>query len=67
MNVKAFDTALDFIPSGKSRKGGPFGAVASWFGALNEGITLAGQYKELTARGVAPDVAVRALFEQIKH
>ena len=68
MNFKDSDSALDFDPSsGHARKGGPIGAISSWFAAMNEGITLAGQYKELTARGVAPDIAVRKLFEQIKR
>lgn len=67
MNVKPFDAALDFVPAtNKGRNGGFREAVSLWFAALNEGINLAGEYKDLTAHGVRPDVAVRKVFSQIK-
>lgn len=67
MNVKAFDSALDFVPnSGKNRTGSVWSWIVSSLTSISEGIRLASDYKTLTARGVAPDVAVRKVFEQIK-
>ena len=68
MNVKAFDSALDFVPANESSgKNGIWGMIVASFDAISEGIRLASDYKTLTARGVAPDIAVRAVFEQIKR
>ena len=68
MNVKAFDSALDFVPApDKARKGGLWNNLVSSLESISEGIQLASDYKTLTARGVAPDVAVRKVFEQIKR
>lgn len=67
MNVKAIDSTVDIHDEMGAGHKGPFGMISAWFSALNEGITLAGQYKNLTARGVAPDLAVRKVFEQIKR
>lgn len=66
MNVKTVDSA-DFHGEEHGAHKGLFAGVTAWFAAMNEGITLAGQYKELTARGVSPDMAVRKVFDQIKR
>mgnify|MGYP000997376235 CR=1 FL=1 len=66
MNVKSIDGA-DFHDDATGPHKGPFSAISAWFSAMNEGITLAGQYKDLTARGMSPDLAVRKVFDQIKR
>jgi hypothetical protein len=65
MNVKAFDSALDFVPEKAARPQGAFHAAAQWFNSIREGIVLAGEYKELTARGMPSDQAARKVFEKI--
>ena len=67
MSVKAINSTTDFHQTATTGHKGPLGAIMALFGAMNEGITLAGQYKDLTSRGVTPDVAVRKVFEQIKR
>ncbi len=69
MSIKTFDSALDFIPAAKPRAGGVFKAIGDTFSAIREGIDLAGEYKELTNRGMASDTAARKVFEKIgsKH
>lgn len=66
MNIKSFDSALDFVPATVA-KDSFWSKLTSSLGAISEGIQLANDYKTLTARGVAPDVAVRKVFEQIKR
>ncbi len=65
MSIKTFDSALDFIPAAKPRTSGVLGAIATTFSAIREGIDLAGEYKDLTNRGMASDVAARKVFEKI--
>lgn len=65
MNVKAFDSALDFVPAKAVRSHGVVHAVVQWFSSIREGIVLAGEYKELTARGMPSDEAARKVFEKI--
>lgn len=65
MNVKAFDSALDFVPAKSARDATGFAAVGEWFKSIREGIVLAGEYKELTARGMPSDQAARKVFEKI--
>lgn len=67
MNVKSFDEALDFVPATAGRTHGLWQIVTSSFASISEGIRLASDYKTLTAAGMAPDVAVRKVFEQIKR
>ena len=67
MNVKAFESALDFVPAPKARKSGLWNSLVSSIQSISEGIRLASDYKALTAHGMAPDVAVRKVFEQIKR
>jgi hypothetical protein len=65
MNVKAFDSALGFVPEKATRPHGFFQAASQWFNSIREGIVLAGEYKELTARGMPSDQAARKVFEKI--
>ena len=67
MNLKAFDSALDFVPETAVSRKGILDHVLVPFAAISEGIKLASDYKALTMRGVSPDVAVRRVFEQIKR
>ena len=67
MSTKAFDSALDFVPAAKPGKGGLWSKLVSSLESIREGIRLAGDYKTLTSRGVAPDIAVRQLFETIRR
>jgi hypothetical protein len=63
--IKTFDSALDFVPAKPARSGGVLKMVGGVFAAIREGIDLAGEYKELTNRGMASDVAARKVFEKI--
>ena len=65
MNVKPFDSALDFLPASKTS--GLWSKLVASLSAINEGIRLAHDYKALTGRGVAPDVAVRQVFDTIRR
>ena len=69
MSIKTFDSALDFVPAAKPRAGGVIKAIGDTLSAIREGIDLAGEYKELTNRGVASDIAARKVFQMIgsKH
>ena len=64
MSIKTFDSALDFMPA-KPARGGIWAAISKSFQAIREGIALAGEYKELTNRGMASDVAARKVFDKI--
>lgn len=67
MSIKTFDSALDFTPA-KPARSSAWGVIASSFAAIREGIELAGEYKELTNRGMASDAAARKVFDKIgKH
>lgn len=65
MSIKTFDGALDFLPASKPRSGGILRMIGETFLAIREGIDLAGEYKELTNRGMASDVAARKVFDKI--
>lgn len=65
MTVKTFDAALDFVPAAKARTTGFWAVLSQSFSAIREGIAVAGEYKELTGRGMAADVAARKVFEKI--
>ncbi len=65
MSIKTFDGALDFLPASKPRSGGFLRLIGETFLAIREGIDLAGEYKELTNRGMASDVAARKVFDKI--
>lgn len=65
MSAKTFDSALDFVPEKKARSGGVLSAILGGLSAIREGIEVAGEYKALTNRGVASDVAARMVFEKI--
>lgn len=64
--IKSFDSALDFTPeTKKARTSSPWSAIVIGFDAIREGIQLAGEYKDLTNRGVASEVAARRVFNKI--
>lgn len=68
MSIKTFDSALDFTPAhAKPARTGIVPTILKTLDAIREGITLAGEYKDLTNRGVASDVAARKVFEKIGH
>ncbi len=64
-SIKTFDSALDFVPEKKVRQFGAWGTIVASFQAVREGIDLAGEYKELTNRGMASEAAARRVFEKI--
>jgi hypothetical protein len=67
MSIQTYDSALDFVPVAKRKpNSSAWGAIVLSFDAIREGITLAGEYKELTNRGMASDAAARKVFEKIK-
>ncbi len=68
MSIKTFDSALDFVPE-KKAPSTAWKSIVSGFDAIREGIALAGEYKELTNRGMASEAAARKVFEKIgtKH
>ena len=63
MSVKTFNSAHDFV--GHDEKSGFFKAISSFFASISNGVRLAHDYKELTSRGVRPEVASRRVFETI--
>lgn len=67
MSTKTFDSTLDLVgTASKSSEPGFLARVRLAFEAVSEGLRLASEYKSLTDRGMAPDVAARKVFEQIK-
>ena len=64
MSTKAYDSALDFVPAKQARHGAMH-AIFDTFSAIREGIELAGEYKDLTGRGMLPSDAARKVFEHI--
>ncbi len=67
MSIKTFDSALDFVPEATKpvRSSGILAGIVNGFSAIREGIDLAGEYKELTNRGMASDEAARKVFDKI--
>lgn len=65
MTTKTFDSALDFVPAKSAPAKGVLAVISESFAAIREGIAIAGEYKELTNRGVPSDVAARKVFEHI--
>lgn len=65
MSTKAFDSALALAPAKPASTGGVLSSFIVGFAAIREGIELAGEYKELTGRGVLPSDAARKVFEHI--
>jgi hypothetical protein len=64
--IKSFDSALDFNPATKpERTQSAWSSIVIGFDAIREGIRLAGEYKALTNRGVASEVAARRVFNKI--
>ncbi len=67
MNTKAFDSALDFTPAKPAPLANRMTTIGDWFSSIREGISLAGEYKELTNRGMRAEQAARQVFEKIGH
>ncbi len=65
MSVKTFDSALDFVPANTQTQRGILSTIVEAFKAIREGIDAAGEYNELTSRGIASDVAARRVFDKI--
>lgn len=64
MSNNAADGTLDFLPAEKT--GGPSSFLefcTTVAGALHDGMSAARHYESLTARGVPPGEAVRAVFD----
>jgi len=68
MAIKAFDSALDFLPeTGKPaprRPQGLLARIADVFRAIDDGLSANQEYKRLTAHGVAPAEAARKAFDE---
>jgi hypothetical protein len=65
MSTKTLDTPITFASAKESPVGGFVKGVVDTLTSIREGIDLAAEYRTLTARGVAPDVAARKVFERI--
>lgn len=70
MDVKTYDSVVDFNAA-KARDRKDAGHKSAWgtmveaYVAVQEGITLAAEYKELTGRGMQPSEAARKVFDKI--
>jgi len=67
MSTKTIDSAFEFAPAKapKTQQDGAWATLITGLKAIREGIVLASEYKALTDRGVASDVAARKVFERI--
>src|SRR5262245_30104881 len=65
MSPKTLDSALDFVPDKRACKGGVWMSIVDAFSAIRQGIDLAGEYKELTGRGMPANEAARRVFDQM--
>lgn len=67
MQVKSFDSALDFMPSRDetAKRHGVFSAISAFFGAIAGGLAASRRYERLTHAGVPSDVAARRCFETL--
>lgn len=66
MSTKTYDSALDFMPERKRvAQGGFLRGILAGLAAIREGIDCAGEYKELTNRGMPSDAAARKVFDKI--
>lgn len=64
MSTNTINAALDYMPAekGTRRPRGGMNAVRTFFAALRDGIAAAHRYEELTARGLAPQKALKIVF-----
>jgi hypothetical protein len=61
----SYDDARDFMPkaeSAQARRPSLLASLKTVLQAMSEGLSAAQRYRELTGRGVAPDVAARRVF-----
>jgi hypothetical protein len=66
MSIKALEPSVDFASAKKTSAGSFWKGVLYTLASVREGIDLAAEYKTLTTRGMAPDVAARKVFERIE-
>lgn len=69
MRANSYETTLAYV-NALNRSPRKISALqwTTWFlGRLREAISLASAYKELTHRGVAPEAAVRRVFDTVKR
>jgi hypothetical protein len=65
--IASTNDALDFLPRAeraRARRPSLLAGVKAIVRAMSEGLSAAQHYRELTARGVAPDVAARRVFAE---
>lgn len=65
MSSHSISSALPLGPVKRPRTGGFWAGIASTFLSIREGVELASEYKDLTDRGMASDVAARKVFDKI--
>ncbi len=66
MTAKTYDSALDYIPERKQTQSrGILRGILASLTAIRQGIDCAGEYQELTNRGMPSDVAARKVFDKI--
>jgi len=67
MQVKSFDQALDFMPAEKAgiTGRGVLSAIATFFGAISDGLAASREYQQLKSAGVSSDKAARRAFHII--
>ena len=65
MSINTVNTSVDLAPAKESSAGSFWKGVLYTLSSVREGIDLAAEYRALTARGMAPDVAARKVFERI--
>jgi len=53
------------MPGKAPRKTGIWDSIVNAFAAIRQGIDLAGEYKDLTGRGVPASEAARRVFERM--
>jgi hypothetical protein len=63
MSTKTLAADASFVPVADGRRN-PRELIVDILGAIRAGIQAAHQYEHLTARGVAPAAAVRAVFDE---
>lgn len=69
MQASSYENTLAFVHAlnRKSRKPSMLQYAVRLFGALSDGIRAANDYHELTRQGVAPEKAVRQVFQAIRR
>ena len=66
MNTKMFDTAFDFLPQTKAKpRSGAFAWLVAFFHSIEQGRTARHRYEQLTAAGIEPGAAARAVHDEV--